>query len=214
MGFSGLFLSVILVSKLFLGEWKPRRIGWVKENFSMSFLWVSAVCLPLTLSSLVRVHVAGVSTVIESYHGAPGASAPYSLWLPLFAIVLWALFGATSFSFLQAFPYESLREYPKKYVLPSIALLFILLYNAPLVTGEFNVCDILWLGIIFLLLYHKFRNSLSLILAYVTLFEFPVLWCFGAAWGEAAFFTVLYARVAWSGIAALTLVLFKLKSTL
>ncbi|KXA93998.1 hypothetical protein AKJ66_00085 [candidate division MSBL1 archaeon SCGC-AAA259E22] len=209
VGFSGLFLSVIVVSKLFIGEWKTRRIGWVKENFSMSFLWISALCFPVTLGNLVRAHVVGASTVIESF--GIGISAPYSFWLPLFAITFWSFSGATSFSFLQAFPYESLREYPKKYILPSIALLFILQYNAPLVTGEFNPGDILWLGTIFLLIYHRFRNSLSLILAYVTLYEFPVLWCFGAAWGEAAFFTVLYARVAWSGIAASTLALFKLK---
>lgn len=188
-----LFLLVVLTAKLFIGKWDLKMVGWRKGNFSGSFLWVSALLLPTTIGNLLAAHVVGISAVMKG--GNIGLNSPYPFWLFLFGLVFWSLSGVISFPLWQAFPYECLRDYSKKYVLPAIALPFILSYNAPLLTGAFKLGDILWLGIVFPLLYHKFRNSLSLTLAYVILFESPVLWCFGAVLGATVFLIGLYARV-------------------
>lgn len=210
---SGITFSFLFLVNFFIqtssGGWIPKRIGWAKKNFLESFLWASVLLSPLAFSTLVMTYTSGMEMAMKRWN--IGISPPYPSWLPLFGLAFWSLSGMIFFSFCQAFPYECLQKYPKRYVLPVVALLFILLYNAPLVTGEFRPDDILWLGVIFLLMYHKFRNSLSLILAYVVLFEGPVLWCFKAGWGSKVFIGLLYVRTVWCMVAALVLVLRGLK---
>ena len=121
-------------------------------------------------------------------------------------IAYWSVNGVVSFSFLQAFPFETLRSYPRKYVVPGVALLFVLWSGHRYWGGTFRPDDILLLGAVSLLVYRYFRNSLSLVLAYVALFEPPILWCFGVAWNHSVFLAVIYARIVWCGLAVFVLI--------
>ena len=117
--------------------------------------------------------------------------------LPIVAIAMWLASGVFWFGLLQAFPYEVLIRRPKKVVIPLISLSSVLLYNAPLLTGEWKVDDIVFLGVLCPLIYHLTRNSVGIILNYVFLFELPVAAAFLRGWGEAAFSAFLALRMAW-----------------
>jgi len=205
-----LFLLIYIISRYFLEVWSPKQVGWTTKNFSKSFLWASAPLLPFTLSLLIASYIFGTGTVMMWLD--IGIEPPYPLWIPLFGIVYWLLGGIIAFSFWQAFSYECLEKYPKKYVIPVISVLFILLYNQPLITGDFNPIDIIWLGIIFLLIYYKFQNSLSLVVSYVFLFEGPVIWCFGVIFGDLVVLIILYIKTIWCIVAVLILIFQYLKN--
>ena len=128
--------------------------------------------------------------------------------LPLVAITLWFIVGIMWFSLLQAYPYELLSKRSRKLVIPLIAIMFILMYNLPLVTNEWKLDDIIYLGILAPIAYHLTRNSLGIVINYVMYFEFPVAVAFLKGWGEAAFSTLLTGRIAW-GIACLVVAIGK-----
>jgi hypothetical protein len=200
------FLLVIyLISSYLLGGWKPKQIGWSKEGFSESILWASALLLPLTFTALVVCYIMGIDNVKMWWD--LGIEDP-PLWIPLYGVLIWLIGGLMYFSLWQAFPIETLKEYPKKYILSMVSILFILLYNYPLVTSAFRPTDIIWLGIIFVAIYYKFRNSLALVLCYVFLFEGPVVWCFGVIFGDFFFLILLYIRALCS-IAAIMFLIVK-----
>jgi len=201
-----IFLLIFIIIRYLLDGWNLELLGWKKKNFSKSLLWASASLLPSNLALSIACYVLGTDTVLTWVH--TGIQPPYPAWLPLFGIFYWFLSGIISFSFWQAFPYECLKEYPKKYSIPIISILFILLYNQPLMTRAFYLTDIIWLGIIFVLIYHRFQNSLSLVMSYVFLFEGPVVWCFGIIFGELIFFIILNIRAIWC-IAAVLILIFK-----
>jgi hypothetical protein len=203
-----MFLAVYSISKHFVGGWNLGMAGFKKENFVKSFLLASATLTPIQIFIIIGANLIGINS-FRSRMAVPWLTPPYNPWLPLFAIVLWSLYGLFSFSILQAFPYETLKNH--KYMLLVISALWIGLYNTPLLTGEFSPDDILFLGIIFLLVYHRTRNALGLIPVYVLLYEGPILWIIGVAWGEEALLVTLYARMIWCIISALILVWYGLK---
>lgn len=188
-----MFLAVYSISKHFVGSWNLGMVGLKGENFVKSFLLASAALTPLQIFIIIGANLIGINS-FRSRMAVSWLTPPYDLWLPLFAIVLWSLYGLFSFSILQAFPYEILKNHKKKYALLAISALWIGLYNAPLLTVEFIPEDILFLGIIFLVVYHRTRNALGLIPVYVLLYEGPILWIIRVAWGEGALLVTLYAR--------------------
>jgi hypothetical protein len=205
---SVMFLVAYSISKRFLGSWNLRMVGLIRENFVKSFLLASAALTPIQIFIIIGANLIGINS-FRSYMAVPWLTPPYNPWLPLFAIVLWSLYGLFSFSILQAFPYEILKNH--KYTLLVISALWIGLYNAPLLTGEFLPEDILFLGIIFLVVYHRTRNALGLIPVYVLLYEGPILWIIGVAWGEGVLLVTIYARMIWCIVSALILVWYRLK---
>ena len=195
-----LFVGIYFISKHFVGGWNPRMIGFSRENFAKSLLLASAVLTPLQIFIVVEANLVGVGSFITRM-SIPWLSPPYQLWLPFYAIILWLLSGLTSFSILQAFPHSLLKNY--KHSMIAIAALWVGLYNAPLLTGELLVDDILFLGILFLVVYHYTENALGLIIVYVLAYEGPILWTIGVAWGTGAVLATLYARMIWCTMSAL-----------
>jgi hypothetical protein len=198
-----LFLGVYFISKQFVGFWDLRMIGFKRENFVKSLLLASAVLTPIQIFIVVEANLVGVNS-FTTRMAIPWLSPPYQPWLPMYTIVLWLLSGLISFSIFQAFPHSLLKNY--RYSIIAIAVLWVGLYNAPLLTGQFLVEDILLLGILFLVVYHYTKNALGLIIIYVLAYEGPILWTIGVAWGTGALLLTLYARMIWCTMSALMLI--------
>jgi hypothetical protein len=199
------FCFIFCASNRFLDTWNPNQVGWTKENFFESFLWASMLLLPLTIAGLVIGYVLGLETLINWW--SINIQQPFPLWLPLYGIIFWILNGIIVFSFWVGYPQYLLKEDNKKYHLFIVSILFVFLYTKPILTGALKIVDIIWLGVIFIYLYHRYENSLSLILAYVLLFEGPVLWCFAIILGKIFLLILLYIRVIWCLIAAAILLI-------
>jgi hypothetical protein len=199
---SVLFLVVYFISKRFFGRWNLGMIGFKKENFVKSLLLASAVLAPIEIFLVVAANLVGVNSLSTSW-AISWLSPPYQLWLPFYAIAVWSLYGLISFSILQAFPHSLLKNY--KYALIAISVLWIGLYNFPLLTGQLLPDDILFLGILFLVVYHYTKNVLGMVIVYVLAYEGPVLWTIGAAWGSGTLIITLYARTIWCSASAIIL---------
>jgi hypothetical protein len=205
-----MFLLIYFVSKYFVGNWNLGLVGLKRENFVRSFLLASAALTPIQIFIIVGANLIGIN-FFRNYMALPWLTPPYDPWLPLLAAVLWSSYGLFSFSILQAFPYEILKNHREKYALPAISALWIGLYNTPMLTREFLPDDILFLGVIFLIIYHRTRNALGLVPVYVLLYEGPILWIIGVSWGEGALLVTLYARLICCIISALILMWHRLK---
>ena len=129
-------------------------------------------------------------------------NTPPSL-LPIYAILLWMGWGLLFFHVILAKAYELSGAR----TLPAISLTLVLLYNFPLLTGEWHLDDVLFLGVIFPIIYHFTRSSAGLVISYVLLYERPVLMAFLEGWGYSAFVAVLSVRVAWELICLIYLLL-------
>jgi len=86
--------------------------------------------------------------------------------LPLLATALWLVGGVISIALLQAFPYELLSLWRRGIAIPSVAAAFILLYNAPMLTGEWKADGIVFLGIAYPIVYRYAHNSIGPIFNY------------------------------------------------
>ncbi len=169
-----------------------RLLGFRKEGMLRSFLWANAFLLPLMVILIRIVLVSGPESLLAN---APVTfpSSPIPPWYPFFASTAWILGGLTAFPFLQAYPYEEMAGLPKRFVVPLVAILWVGLYNAPLVTGAVIWDDIVFFGFLFTTAYHKSRNSIGLVAAYV-LAELPVWVLFAGTWGVAVFTDGLIVR--------------------
>lgn len=167
-------------------------IGIRRRGILGSFLWANAFLLPLMIFLLVMVLAYGPESLLAN-SGVPLPAAPIPLWYPLFASTAWIIGGTVAFPVLQAYPYESLLDVPKKYAIPLIAVLWAGLYNASLLTGEFKPDDIIFFGFLFTVAYHKSRNSIGLVAAYV-LAEAPLWYVVAATWGVAVYEGAIVAR--------------------
>jgi hypothetical protein len=167
--------------------WNWSIVGFRRKNLLKSFLWAMALISPITISMFVAV-AAGYADLLIAFMSAsyPSITPPVPAWYPLLAYVQWLDWGIFVFCLLEAFPYENLLEYPVKYRILVIWLLWSGLYGAPLLAplglGEVNFSDIIIFGFLFLVAYHESRNSIGLILAYV-LGETPVWYISSLAWG-------------------------------
>ena len=169
-----------------------RLLGFRKEGILRSFLWANAFLLPLLVTLLGIVSISGPESFLANA-GVTLPAAPIPQWYPFFASTAWIFGGLTVFPFLQAYPYEKMAGLPKRYVVPLIAILWVGLYNAPLVTGAVIWDDIVFFGFLFTTAYHKSRNSIGLVAAYV-LAELPVWAIFAGTWGVAVFTDGLMVR--------------------
>ena len=126
-------------------------------------------------------------------------------WYPLFAYMAWLLGGFAFFPLLQAFPYESLKDVPKRYVLPLVAVVSASIYNDAFLTGVLRWDDIIFFGFLFTVAYHEARNSIGLALAYA-LAESGVWYVVAMTWGTTVFEAAILARMALSSISVAVLV--------
>jgi len=205
--------SLILVIALFLAYSFSQRsdikfshvLGIKKEGLFGSLIFSGAILGFLSLVTLIALKLIGgihstdeflkiIITKVSTYSGTPWFNYANPTMLPFVALVVWTISGVLFFALMIAYPYEIINN-PR--YLPIISLLFVFLYNNPLITGEWKPDDIIVLGILFPLIYHLTRNSIGLILSYVFLFEFPILVAFLKGWGITAFLILFVGRILW-----------------
>ena len=199
----GTFLIVYVVLKLNNENCTLSTFGIRKHNLSNSFLWATALSTPIPLLWLIGTQIADVDTMLIAAKPS-WANPPISLQVLISAILLWILAGIVAFIFWEAFPYEFMKDFPKKFVIPLIAVSWAGLYNTPLLTGKFDPFDVIFFGFLFTLVYHKTRNSMGILMAYL-LNENPLWWIIAAVFGpniKVAFMTFLILRMSICSVSA------------
>ena len=197
-------LPVVLVL-----SWRLHRgrvlasIGLRRGGVLSGFVWANAFLLPIMLILLGMLLVEGPGPLLAtSYVPLP---SPVPLWYPLFAPLAWLTGGVAFFAFLQALPYESMGDVPKKFAIPLIAALAAGVYNDAFLTGTLRWDDILFFGVLFTVAYHESRNSIGIIAAYV-LAESGVWYVVASAWGTTPFIVAIFVRTAISVVSASALI--------
>jgi hypothetical protein len=173
-------------------------LGFRKEGFLESLVLSSAFyALYMLLLAIIAYFVLRMDPFDQFLSSAFMCSVPLwfsrvdPLFLPVAAILFWLILGIVSLAFLQSFPINALSRASKKITIPLISILFIMLYNMPLLTWEWKLDDIIFLGILFPLILYKYGNSLGLVLSYTFLYEMPVRVAFLRGWGENAFWILV-----------------------
>ncbi|USG99212.1 hypothetical protein K1720_06600 [Thermococcus argininiproducens] len=194
--FTGIFLVTILILKLNDEKLLPSIFGIRRDNLRNSFLLATALSTPIPLFWLIGIQIVGIDTLLVAAKPS-WVNFPISLGILIFAVLFWGLVGTVAFAFWQAFPYELVRDISPRFAVLWIAILWSGLYNTPLLTGKLDPVDILFFGFLFTWVYHKTRNSVGIVLAYL-LNENPLWWVIAAVFG------------ANSGIAFVVLLIFRL----
>jgi len=222
-----LLFAFLLVAYVFHRRMDGRAfrefIGFKREGLLESLIATAAsftaLILVLAILAYLILGVKPLAKFIENaytYRSTPWFDRVDPKLLPVAACMLWFISGTFHFALMQAFPYEVLSGRPKKYVIPLVSALSILYYNLPLLTGEWKLDDIVFLGVICPLIYYLYRNSLGIILNYVFFYEMPVLVAFLKGWGERAFWILFVGRLIW-GLTCLSVFVinrFKIKHAL
>ncbi|MBO8174465.1 MAG: hypothetical protein H0Z18_04335 [Thermococcus sp.] len=172
----------------------PSVFGFKKKGIKESFLLAAAVSTPIPLSWLMGIKIVGIDTLLVAAKPS-WVAFPVSLNAVVFAIVFWTLIGIVAFALWQAFPYELMHGISPKFAILLIAILWSGLYNTPLLTGKLDPVDVLLFGFLFTWIYHKTRNSVGIIGAYL-LNENPLWWTIAASFDniEMAFLILLVFR--------------------
>ncbi len=177
----GMFSIVYAVLRLNNENRILSTFGIRKHNLGNSFLWATAFSTPIPLLWLIGTQIVGVDTMLVAAKPS-WANPPISLQALISAILLWILAGIVAFIFWEAFPYELMKDFPKNLIIPLIAVLWAGLYNTPLLTGNFDPFDVIFVGFLFTLANHKARNSIGILMAYL-LNENPLWWVTAAVFG-------------------------------
>src|SRR5579875_444204 len=185
-------------------------IGFRRKGILRSFVWANAFLLPIMVNLLGMLLVAGPGSILAiSQVPLPCPAVPF--WYPLFALFTVLVAGIAFFPILQAFPYESLVDFPKKYTITLIAAVSATNYNVAFLTGTLRWDDILFFGLLFTIAYHETRNSIGLVVAYA-LAESWVWYVVAATWGTTVFVGAILARTALSAISVGVLIFWHYKS--
>ncbi len=172
-------------------------------SFTLPFLILGAVELLGGSNPLDTALKATISYAYDESRAPPWFSHVPSKLLPLYAALVWSLAGLLWFSLVQSFPLSCLSQRLGPWSLSLVQLLFILLYNAPLLTGDWKPDDIIFLGLLFPTVLYLHRNSLGLIASYVALFEMPIRAAVLRGWGAQALKAFLLLQVAWGTAASI-----------
>jgi hypothetical protein len=208
-----LFLTLPVIYTLRRGSQSGHMlssIGFRRKGILTSFIWANAFLLPIMLILLGMLLVAGPASLL-AISQVPLPPSPVPVWYPLFAPVAWLIGGIAFFPILQAFPYENLMDLPKKYTIPLIAALSSGIYNFAFLTGDFRWDDILFFGLLFTIAYHKSRNSIGIVAAYV-LAESGVWYVVALTWGTTVFTGAILARTILSMISVGVLIFWRYRS--
>ncbi|GEM_PF-3742000 len=195
-----LFLLALTLSLLLAIEGRSAiRLLTRRRGLLRSFILSSGVIMALNLIAIgywMLVRGTSLNSILrrmeelaDGYKVPWFGSVPPHL-LPLAAIVIWSVSGFFYFTLVQAYGIEKLGR--KGVLLAVIASS--LLYNAPLLTGEWKPDDLLILCLLFPLVYWISGNSLGLVISYVTMFELPVAAAYTQGWGHAGFLLILGFR--------------------
>ncbi|NJE25108.1 hypothetical protein E3E22_00380 [Thermococcus sp. MV5] len=193
---TGILLVAVLILKLNNKKLTPSVFGINRDNLGNSFLLAAALSTPIPLFWLIGMQIVGIDTLLVAAKPS-WANFPISLGILIFAVLFWGLVGTVAFAFWQAFPYELMHGISPKFAVLLVAILWSGLYNTPLLTGKLDPVDILFFGFLFTWVYHKTRNSVGIVIAYL-LNENPLWWIIGAISGvniKTAFMIFLVFRV-------------------
>lgn len=197
-------LAVVLAVSRFAHQGPlPRITGFRREGILRSFVWANAFLFPIMIILLGMLVVSGPNSLLSISEIPLPSQVPG--WYPLFAYMPLLLGGFAFFPLLQAFPYESLKDVPKRYVIPLVAVISASIYNDAFLTGVLRWDDIIFFGFLFTVAYHESRNSIGLALAYA-LAESGVWYVVALTWGVTVFEAALLARVALSATSVAVLV--------
>ncbi len=196
-----IFLLALTLSLLLAIEGRSAiRLLTNRRGLLRSFTLSSGVIMALNLIAMgywTLVRGTGLYSILrrmeelaEGYKVPWFGSVPPHL-LPLAALVIWSVSGLFFFTLVQAYGIEKLG---RRGVLLAV-IVSSLLYNAPLLTGEWKPDDLLILCSIFPLVYWISGNSLGLMISYVTMFELPVAAAFTQGRGYTDFLLILGFRV-------------------
>lgn len=140
---------------------------------SDSFLLAEAFSTPIPLFWFIGTQIIGVDTMLTA--AKPSWATTVSVRVLVSAILLWGMMSIIAFIFWETFPYEIMKDFPKKLVIPLIVALWAGLYNTPLLTMWQDLFDVIFFGFLYTLTYHKTRNSIGILAAYL-LNENPLWW--------------------------------------
>lgn len=177
----GMFLAALLILKLNNEKLTLSVFGIKRDNLGNSFLLAAALSTPIPLLWLISMQIVGIDTLLVAAKPS-WVNSPISLGILIFAVLFWVLVGTVAFAFWQAFPYELMHGISPKFAIFLIAILWSGLYNTPLLTGKLDPADILFFGFLFTWVYHKTRNSVGIVMAYL-LDENPLWWIIAAIFG-------------------------------
>ncbi len=178
---AGMFLVALLILKLNNEKLTPSVFGIRRYNLGSSFLLAAALSMPISLLWLIGMKIVGIDTLLVAAKPS-WVTFPISLGILIFAVLFWVLVGTVAFAFWQAFPYELMHGISPKFAILLIAILWSGLYNTPLLTEKLDPADILFFGFLFTWVYHKTRNSVGIVIAYL-LNENPLWWVIAAIFG-------------------------------
>ena len=195
MVFTG-FVVIYLIARLFYGD----PFGKIKSStsYSTSLIHILILMLPLYAYSVVAMFI--LSTKRFYIMGKPGFVEVWNPFLPLYALIFWAICGIMVAYFYHAVTYELFGKSNRFVGILSATILFALNYNQPFLTSFWSIEDILFFGLLFAYSYSVKKNPLALLSAYL-LSEVPLWWCVLAPFGENVFALYFIGRVVISIIA-------------
>ncbi len=143
--FNGLFLLFTLsVAYKLSDEDFVGLLGFRREGFWRSLIYTGAL-LGIGITLALFYHQFSINEIVRTAieHAKAGRWPTWidytnPVLLPVYALIIWSISGVLFFALLVAYPYEILGA---KY-LPLISLMFVLIYNLPLITGEWILDDI------------------------------------------------------------------------
>ena len=205
-----LFAISVLLLKLSNIELNLQFYGLSKNNTHESIIMGGIAGAPFTvMSAIFLLYLGNAAKDYAKYSVPTWLQTLEGYSMALTAIVFWLLNGIISIALLQAFSYEILGNITtKKKAIIIITILWAGIYNGiafSIITGTplgvsmaGEIIDIIYLGIIFMYLYTKTRNSIGLILAYVFAYEAPVKAAILLGLGTWALFTMNIICLIWS----------------
>lgn len=187
------FAVMYVIARIFYGN----PFGKVKPSASYSegLIHILTLMLPLYAYSVVAMFIFGMKRFYLM--GKPEFVDVWNPFLPLYALLFWAICGIMVAYFYHAVSYELFGKSNRFVGILSATILFALNYNQPFLTGFWNIEDILFFGLVFAYSYSVKKSPLALLSAYL-LSEVPLWWCILGSLGELGFATYLFIRLALS----------------
>ncbi|MBE8538718.1 hypothetical protein [Geoglobus acetivorans] len=191
-----LLAALWTVSRVFL---KSQLSHADSSDFASSLIHVLALLAVGNAIPLVIVLTSGPERMFAD--ARPSFIDKWNATIPAFAAIYWGIF-----SIIVAYIYHSAAYelFGGKTGIAASFLLFTVNYNAPLISGYWNLWDILFFGAAFSYSYSVNRNPLALASAYL-ISEVPLWWCLLAPLGSGAFAAYFAARFAVSVAAVMAL---------
>lgn len=195
------FAMMYAIARIFYGD--PFKINPQSSYFDGLTHVLAIVGIVDILSLIVVIALSGGIhiDIREIYLKAkPRFVDVWTPYLPIFALIYWGISGTVVAYFYHSVTFELFKRRGRLICMIAMTTLFILNYNAPLLSNYWNLWDIIFFGLIFAYSYSIKRNPLVLLSAYL-LFEVPLWWCILAPLGEKVFVFYFIGRVVISIIA-------------